>query len=161
MKCPHCGSDKDNIKVVDSRPTDDGIRRRRECGKCHHRFTTSETINTKRAKIIKRDGRRENFNDRKLQASIEAVFVKRDVPHAKITELIDNIQYHAASTSFPEIKSAVIAHLVMRGLEEIDSIAYVRYASSYRRFRDIGTLDIDRHTEYLPQQSFPFKGQGR
>lgn len=140
MNCPACGAAKDRVKVLDSRPSDRGtcIKRRRECQECGHRFNTVESLDARRAKIVKRDGCHENFDDQKLRASLERVLAKRPVSEEQIDELVKSVQYRVLSIRRDEVKSSDIARFVMRRLAVLDETAYVRYASHYRQFRATG-----------------------
>ena len=135
MKCPACGTDAD--KVLDSRPARDGaaIRRRRECTACGRRYTTFEEIAADEIAVVKSGGRREPFDRRKIDTAIRRACGKRPVSDEQIRTTIDRIV--AALPSGAEIKSSSIAELVMERLKEIDDVAYIRFASVYRRFTDV------------------------
>ncbi|MCX7048233.1 MAG: transcriptional regulator NrdR [Candidatus Sumerlaeota bacterium] len=137
MKCPHCGSLDD--KVVNSRLTPGGemIRRRRECLSCQKRFTTIEQIEGISIKVIKRDGRREDFSLGKLHQGLDIACRKRDIPMRKLDELAANIQATLQNRLEKEVSAQEIGEMVLRGLREIDEVAYVRFASVYRKFRDV------------------------
>ncbi len=138
MKCPYCGGL--DSKVVDSRSLDEGVRRRRSCSVCGARFTTYERVQPHNIFVAKKDGRREEFNRDKLSAGIRKACEKRPLPTGTIDKLIDNIEtelYHSGKT---EIASSVIGDLVIQRLEKLDHIAYIRFASVYREFADIGAL---------------------
>ena len=132
MKCPFCG--KLESKVVDSRPSDEGasIRRRRECLECHKRFTTYETMESLPLVVIKKDGSRQTFDKDKLLGSMLKACEKRSVPMSKLEEIANEIER--------EVSSSVIGELVMEKLKDVDEVAYVRFASVYRQFKDIGTF---------------------
>lgn len=135
MKCPKCGNDDD--KVLDSRASKEGaaIRRRRECLKCGHRFTTHEEIDREELFVIKRgDQRREPFQREKLEKSIRIACQKRPIPESKVRELIDSV---VASLEGEEIESTKIGERVMAELHALDEVAYIRFASVYRRFTDV------------------------
>jgi len=127
---------------MDSRTSLDGhiIRRRRECLKCGYRFTTYEKIERAPLKIVKKDNRRENFNKEKLLSGITTACEKRPVSIEQIENLADEIEIHCATLQEKEISSKVIGSLVMQKLQKLDEIAYVRFASVYRQFKDINQL---------------------
>jgi len=137
MKCPYCGSKKD--RVLDSRSSNGGqsIRRRRECMKCERRFTTYESIEEIPFMVIKKDGRREPFDRKKLLAGIIKACEKRPVPIEKQESIVDNIEKQIIKRFEKEVDSKEIGELLMKQLYELDEIAYVRFASVYRQFRDV------------------------
>lgn len=141
MKCVYCGCAES--KVIDSRPTDDAIRRRRECINCGKRFTTYEKIETGQLYIIKKDGRRELFNREKLKAGLVKACEKRAVSMDKIDEIIDEIEKQLSSSVEQEVKSEQIGEVIMQKLKETDEVAYVRFASVYRHFKDINSFYIE------------------
>ena len=134
MKCPKCS--KDNDKVLDSRAARDGaaIRRRRECLCCGYRFTTYEEIDRDEVLIIKSDGTRQVFDRSKVDKAIRQARGKRPVSDEQIRTMIDNV---VAKLEGDEVKSSVIAELVMNELHRVDEVAYIRFASVYRRFTDV------------------------
>ncbi len=134
MKCPKCGSDDD--KVLDSRSARDGaaIRRRRECVACGHRFTTYEEIDRADAIVVKSDGSRQPFDRAKLDTAIRRACGKRPVSDEQIRTMIDHV---IAKLDGDEVKSTDIAELVMDELHRVDEVAYIRFASVYRRFTDV------------------------
>ncbi len=136
MKCPFCGYEED--KVVDSRAAQDGraVRRRRECLKCHERFTTYEYIENVTLTVIKSDHRHEPFDRQKLIHGIKLACNKRPVTDKKIESMVDEIEARLQEQSKSEVASKYIGELVMEKLKEIDEIAYVRFASVYRKFQD-------------------------
>ena len=140
MKCPYCGHLES--KVVDSRPSDEGasIRRRRECLDCHKRFATYETVETLPLIVIKKDGSRQTFDRDKLLGSMLKACEKRSVPLAKLEEIAREIEQSLQNDMEREVSSAVVGERVMQRLKEVDEVAYVRFASVYRQFRDIGTF---------------------
>ena len=140
MKCPYCGTLES--KVVDSRPSDEGasIRRRRECLSCHKRFTTYETVESLPLIVIKKDGSRQTFDRDKLLGSMLKACEKRSVPLAKLEELAREIEQSLQNDMEREVSSSEIGELVMDRLKEVDEVAYVRFASVYRQFKDIGTF---------------------
>lgn len=136
MRCPKCGCVDD--KVIDSRASKEGatIRRRRECLACNHRFTTYEEIEQKGLMVVKRDDRREAFNREKLLAGVLRACEKRPISQVKVIELVDKIVDQLISLYETEVPCSEIGLLVMEGLRELDGVAYVRYASVYRRFQE-------------------------
>lgn len=137
MLCPFCGNLED--KVVDSRESTKGnvVRRRRECLKCHRRFTTYERIDTIPFQVIKRDGRREKFDRQKLLNGLYKACQKRPVPAIKLEEIADEVEAILQNSPEREIPTSEIGNIVMERLKEMDQVAYVRFASVYRRFGDI------------------------
>ncbi|MDR2932319.1 MAG: transcriptional regulator NrdR [Oscillospiraceae bacterium] len=140
MKCPFCFHDES--KVIDSRPTDEGekIRRRRECLQCMKRFTTYEVIETAPIMVIKKDKSREAFNRDKLLVGLLRACEKRPVSMQTLEETVDAIQTSILNTMDREIQSSVIGELAMARLKDIDEVAYVRFASVYRQFKDINSF---------------------
>ena len=136
MKCPFCGYEED--KVVDSRTSKEGraVRRRRECLRCEKRFTTYEYIETFPLIIIKNDQRREPYDRQKLLQGIVAACKKRPISMKKIDSIVDTIEQHLEEMNKTEIESKKIGKLVMGYLFDLDQIAYVRFASVYRNFKD-------------------------
>ncbi len=136
MKCPFCSHEED--KVVDSRTAQDGraVRRRRECLKCGKRFTTYEFIETVSLTVVKNDGRREPFDRQKLLRGMVLACNKRSVSEKKLESLVDEIEEELLALSKKEITSQEIGELVMKKLKEVDEVAYVRFASVYRKFKD-------------------------
>jgi len=138
VKCPYCGEVE--TKVIDSRDLGDGVRRRRQCLSCSARFTTYERLQPRNLFIIKKDGRREEFNRDKLLSGIRKACEKRPLPTGAIDKLVDDIEADVYRLGKAEIPSSLIGDMVMEKLEELDHIAYIRFASVYREFADIGTL---------------------
>ena len=139
MKCIYCNCTES--RVVDSRPTEDGaIRRRRECLECHKRFTTYETMESLPLVVIKKDGSRQTFDRDKLLGSMLKACEKRSVPLSKLEEIAQEIEQSLQNDMEREVSSAVIGEMVMQKLKEVDEVAYVRFASVYRQFKDIGTF---------------------
>lgn len=138
MRCPFCKAD--DSRVIDSRSTDEGnsIRRRRECSACGKRFTTYETIEKTPLMVIKRDGRKVVFDRDKMLKGLIRSCDKRDIPLERIVTLIDEIERDIRNTSPREISSQKIGEMVMEKLKTFDEIAYIRFASVYRKFADIG-----------------------
>lgn len=137
MKCPYC-SDVDN-KVIDSRMTGEGnaIRRRRECLACNHRFTTYERVEALPLVLIKKDGRRETFDRSKVLVGLQKACQKRDISINTLEEFVDELERELQEMGEKEIPSAVVGERLMTKLHELDDVAYVRFASVYREFKDI------------------------
>jgi transcriptional repressor NrdR len=138
MRCPSCGDD--DSKVVDSRSVGDVIRRRRQCLKCGARFTTGERLQSKNLFVIKKDGRREEFNRDKILTGIRKACEKRPLPTGTIDKLVDNIEYELYRLGKAEIPTSIIGDMVIERLENLDHIAHIRFASVYREFADITAL---------------------
>ena len=137
MRCPYCGYKED--KVVDSRASseDDAIRRRRECMKCQRRFTTYEHIEDMPLMVVKKNGQRQAFDRNKLVSGILKSCEKRPVSVKKLEGLVDNIERAVQRKNEKEVKSSQIGEMVMKKLHEVDEVAYVRFASVYREFKDV------------------------
>ena len=140
MKCPYCGYKES--KVVDSRPADEGnsIRRRRECLACEKRFTTYETMESLPMVVIKKDGSRQSFDRSKVLGSMLRACEKRSVPLAQLEEMTDQIEQNLQNNLEKEIPTDLVGEQVMEKLREADEVAYVRFASVYRQFKDIQTF---------------------
>lgn len=140
MKCPFC--DFADSKVIDSRPTEEGssIRRRRECIECGRRFTTYEKIESVPIMVIKKDETREPFDRNKILTGIIRACQKRPVQTEKMVEIVDNIESELQNMMDREVTSVQIGEMVMAELKKIDDVAYVRFASVYRQFKDINTF---------------------
>ncbi|MCL6560921.1 MAG: transcriptional regulator NrdR [Firmicutes bacterium] len=140
MRCPFCGFS--DSRVLDSRPTVEGnsIRRRRECGGCGRRFTTYERVEEPPLVVVKKDGRREAFDRQKLLLGLSKACQKRPVSIEKLEAVVDGIERELRNAVEPEIKSQYIGELVMDNLRRLDEVAYVRFASVYREFRDAGSF---------------------
>ena len=140
MRCPFCN--QDNTRVVDSRPVEDtnSIRRRRLCDACGKRFTTYEKIETIPLIIIKKDNNREQYSRQKIENGIIRACYKRPVPAEKIQQAVNNIETKVFSLEEKEIPSSVVGELVMDELKDLDEVAYVRFASVYREFKDVNTF---------------------
>ena len=140
MKCPFCGYL--DSKVVDSRPAEDGtsIRRRRECLECHKRFTTFEVMESLPVVVIKKDGSRQTFDRTKLLNGMIRACEKRPVPFGTLEKIADEIEQVLQNEMDREVPSAKIGELVMDRLKDVDEVAYVRFASVYRQFKDISTF---------------------
>ena len=137
MRCPRCNGIED--RVLDSRLVKDGraIRRRRECLKCGYRFTTYEWIEETMPLVVKKDGRREPYNREKLLAGVRKAFEKRPVSAQKLEELVDDVERFLLSLGEKEVSSQLIGEKVMELIKGLDQVAYVRFASVYREFRDL------------------------
>ena len=140
MKCRYCSSTES--KVVDSRPTEDGtsIRRRRECINCGKRFTTYEKIEEIPIMVIKKDGTREPFDSEKILSGVRKACEKRPVSTADMELLVDNVVREVFNSLEQEVRSEAIGEMVMSRLKDLDEVAYVRFASVYRQFKDINTF---------------------
>lgn len=140
MKCPFCGND--NTRVIDSRPVEDNtsIRRRRVCDECGKRFTTYEKVETIPLIIIKKDDNREQYDRAKLEAGVLRACHKRPVSAEQISRLVNSVETEIFNMEAREIPSTVIGELVMDRLRETDPVAYVRFASVYREFKDVNTF---------------------
>ena len=136
MRCPFCAHDSSQVK--DSRPTEDGatIRRRRQCEGCAARFTTFERIQLRELTVIKSKDRRESFDRDKLHLSVSLACRKRGVDQEQIDQLVSGIQRRLETSGETEIKSSRIGEMVMEGLQQLDSVAYIRFASVYKDFRE-------------------------
>jgi len=154
MRCPYCGTLDTQVK--DSRPTDDSaaIRRRRVCPDCNGRFTTFERVQLRELTVLKKSGRRVAFDRDKLARSFETALRKRPVEPERVERMVNGIVRQLESSGESEIDSGKIGELVMEGLKSLDSVAYVRFASVYRNFRearDFGTI-IDELNEEAPEE---------
>lgn len=140
MKCPYCSNP--DTRVIDSRPAEDGtsIRRRRSCDTCGKRFTTYEKVETIPLIIIKKDNNREQYNRRKIENGVLRACYKRPVSAKEIEQTVDRIETKIFSLEEREIPSSVVGELVMDELKELDEVAYVRFASVYREFKDVNTF---------------------
>ena len=143
MRCPFCSHPES--KVIDSRPAEEGasIRRRRECLACHKRFTTYETMESLPLMVIKKDGSRQSFDRNKLLSGLIRACEKRPVPYSVLEEMIDEIEQVLQNKMEREIPSSEIGELVMERLKKVDEVAYVRFASVYRQFKDINTFMLE------------------
>lgn len=157
MRCPKCGGQDD--KVIDSRTSREGatIRRRRECLKCGHRFTTYEEIEHTHLMVIKRDGRRENLSREKLMVGIQKAFEKRPISNEQLHDIGSRVLDQITAEYDAEVPSTAIGEIVMNLLREVDEVAYVRYASVYRRFQEatdfvqaVKKLEIKNDSATLP-----------
>ena len=136
MRCPFCAHEDSQVK--DSRPTEDGssIRRRRQCEDCGARFTTFERVQLRELTIVKSHNRREPFDRRKLERSVEIACRKRPVPQERIDKLLSSIQRQLETSGESEMASSAIGAMVMDGLKALDTVAYIRFASVYKDFRE-------------------------
>ena len=140
MKCPFCSHE--NTRVIDSRPADENnsIRRRRVCDECGKRFTTYEKIETIPLIVIKKDNNRETYDRTKIEAGVLRACHKRPISVSQISQLVDSVETSIFNREEKEIPSGIIGELVMNKLKDLDTVAYVRFASVYREFKDINTF---------------------
>lgn len=140
MRCPFC--ENPDTRVIDSRPTEEGhaIRRRRECDGCSKRFTTYEKVEEMIFMVIKKDGSREAFDRNKVMSGIIKACEKRPVPIADIEKIVDDIERGLNNMMEKEVESKLIGEVIMEHLKELDEVAYVRFASVYRQFKDVNTF---------------------
>ena len=140
MKCPFCG--EDDTRVIDSRPADENmsIRRRRQCDKCQKRFTTYEKVEAIPLVVIRKDQTREPYDRTKIEKGVFRSCHKRPISVPQMNHLVDQVEAKVFSKEEREIPSSYIGELVMRYLEELDAVAYVRFASIYREFKDVDTF---------------------
>ena len=140
MKCPFCSSE--NTRVIDSRPADDNhaIRRRRLCDDCGKRFTTYEKVETIPLIVIKKDTNREQYDRSKIEAGVLRACHKRPISAEEITKLIDDVEVEIFSREVKEIPSSEIGEIVVDKIKDLDPVAYVRFASVYREFKDVNTF---------------------
>ena len=140
MKCPFCGVE--DTRVIDSRPADDNnsIRRRRQCDKCHKRFTTYEKVEAIPLVVVKKDMSREQYDRTKIEKGVFKSCHKRPIPIDRINETVDLIEATVFNLEYKEIPSNRIGEIVMDKLKELDAVAYVRFASVYREFKDVSTF---------------------
>ncbi|NLK96941.1 transcriptional regulator NrdR [Defluviitalea saccharophila] len=151
MRCPFCNCE--DTKVIDSRPSEENnsIRRRRQCENCEKRFTTYEKVETIPVMVIKRDGTREVFDRNKILNGIVKSCNKRAIPLQQMESIVDDIENMLLNTLQKEVNSTQIGELVMKKLKEIDEVAYVRFASVYRQFKDINTF-MEELTKLLQEK---------
>ena len=140
MKCPFCSHE--NTRVIDSRPADDNnsIRRRRVCDECGKRFTTYEKVETIPLIVIKKDDNRETFDRTKIEAGVLRACHKRPISSNQIKDLVDEVENEIFGREEKEIPSRVIGEIVMNKLKDLEAVAYVRFASVYREFKDVNTF---------------------
>lgn len=151
MKCPYCGFIKD--RVIDSRESEDGlqIRRRRECMRCEKRFTTYEEIEERQLIVVKKDGRREKFSREKVFNGIQKACEKRPVSTEQISRIVDEIEQELRQRFEKEVLSQDIGNLIVEKLRKIDEVAYVRFASVYRQFKDVS--EFQKEVEKIKGES--------
>ena len=170
MLCPYCNSP--DSKVTDSRAVDEGIRRRRECVLCGLRFTTYERVQSTALLVVKRDGRRQEFDRDKLLSRIVTACAKRPIPFREIEKVVQDIEGELQQLGRAEIPSSAIGEMVMERLRQLDRVAYVRWASVYRDFQDLESFervvkDLQQDTGQLtllqdvPPQRRPGRGRPR
>ena len=140
MKCPFCSHE--NTRVIDSRPADENnsIRRRRVCDECGKRFTTYEKVETIPLIVIKKDNNRETYDRAKIEAGVLRACHKRPIPAKDISNLVDKVELEIFNREEKEVSSTIIGELIMNKLKDLDSVAYVRFASVYREFKDVNTF---------------------
>jgi transcriptional repressor NrdR len=162
MRCPYCRQPES--KVIDSRETEDSVRRRRECLSCQQRYTTYERVEASNLLVAKRDGRRETYNRTKLLEGVRKACTKRPIPTEDIERVVNDIESDLFSLSRAEVSSVVVGEKVMNALRDLDEVAYVRFASVYRQFTDLDGLSEEisefkewqrRRAEAKDQLSFP------
>ena len=160
MRCPFCSSEKD--KVIDSRSSKDGeaVRRRRQCLRCSQRFTTYEYIENVSLTIVKNDQRREPYDRQKLMLGIVAACKKRPVSIKKIESIVDKIGNQLEKLGKTEVPSSKIGRMVMAELYDLDEVAYVRFASVYRKFKDVSDF-ISEVKEFELKTEVPVPGKNR
>lgn len=156
MKCPYCG--QMTTRVVDSRTADRGIRRRRECQECNERFTTYEQHQPTVVMIVKKDGRREEFQREKLLHGLRVATNKRPLPANAVEAIVDEVEQRLMAAGRPEIPSRVIGEMVIAHLKTLDPIAYIRFASVYRQF--VSVDDMLAELDQLTFNSVPPAEQG-
>ena len=141
MKCPYCGYEE--TQVIDTRETEnlETTRRRRECLKCNKRFTTYERVEEADIIVVKKDGRRERFERKKLLDGILKACEKRPIPLEKIEKLVDEVESDLRKRDSVEVESKVIGEIIMKKLKSLDKVAYIRFASVYREFEDIESFE--------------------
>ena len=161
MRCPFCAFPES--KVIDSRAAEEGvsIRRRRECLHCQRRFTTYEVVEKVPVMVVKKDGRREMFDKAKLQAGLMRACEKRPVSLQEIEELANQVERDIYNTMEREISSREIGERVMKLLQDVDPVAYVRFASVYRQFTDLHNFKDELESLLLRRQQGPGKSKGR
>jgi transcriptional repressor NrdR len=163
MKCSYCGNTES--KVIDSRNIEDGIRRRRQCLNCGTRFTTYEHLQSRNLFVMKKDSRREEFNRDKLLGGVRKACEKRPLPTGTIDKLVDNIEVELYRLGKTEVPSSLIGDMVIERLQELDHIAYIRFASVYREFTDIAALKqavdtlVDTEAQSPPAGQLPLLSQ--
>lgn len=162
MRCPFCSADKESLKVIDSRTCDDGkaIRRRRECLSCSKRFTTYERVEqATRLVVVKKDGQRKPWDKNKILDGLERACYKRPVPKSELLRIADEVEEQVFSTYDREAPTSAVGELVIEKLRRVDQVAYVRFASVYRRFRTLEEL-MDEARAVLDAKRFEDPTQG-
>lgn len=163
MRCPFCNADKERLKVIDSRTCDGGksIRRRRQCLKCNKRFTTYERVEEHiRLTVVKKDGRRVPWERNKMLQGLERACFKRPVPENELTRIVDEVEEEIFKSHDREVETQTIGKLVTERLRRLDEVAYVRFASVYRRFRTLEEL-VDEARAVLDAKRFEDPSQGK
>jgi transcriptional repressor NrdR len=163
MRCPFCDADKESLKVIDSRTCEGGrsIRRRRQCGRCDKRFTTYERIEDPiRLTVVKRDGRRVPWDRAKLVSGLERACFKRPVPESEILRIADEVEDEIFRGHDREVPSTDIGELVIGHLRRVDQVAYVRFASVYRRFKTLEEL-VDEAKAVIDARRYEDPEQGK
>jgi transcriptional repressor NrdR len=163
MRCPFCSADKESLKVIDSRTCDDGkaIRRRRECLACSKRFTTYERVEqATRLVVVKKDGQRKPWDKNKILDGLERACFKRPVPKSELLRIADEVEEQVFSTYDREAPTSAVGELVIDKLRRVDQVAYVRFASVYRRFRTLEEL-MDEARAVLDAKRFEDPTQGK
>jgi transcriptional repressor NrdR len=153
MNCPYCG--QQDCMVIDTRSFDKGVRRRRKCLVCSARFTTYERVQPHGIFVIKKDGRREEFSRDKLLLGIRRACEKRPLPTGIIDKFVDSVEAELYTSGKSEVSSSYIGDLAMEGLKRLDHIAYIRFASVYREFADIGALKEEVDSLAVPGELIP------
>ena len=156
MKCPVCNHGES--KVLDSRPAEGSIRRRRECLACQHRFTTYERVEETPVMVVKRDGSRQLFDRAKIRSGIMHACQKRPVSYEEMDRLVREVEAAVQEAQVNEISTAQIGEMIMEGLKKIDEVAYVRFASVYRQFKDINTFMSELEALLTEQKKGDFHG---
>jgi transcriptional repressor NrdR len=151
VRCPFCQSRE--TRVIDSRDigSGDSIRRRRECTSCGRRFTTYERVESGSLVIVKRDGRRQEFDPRKLREKIRIALTKRAVPESEVERVVSNVEAELLSLGTVEVPSTTVGEIVLNELKQLDEVAYIRFASVYRQFADVDDLrrELDTLSESI------------
>lgn len=163
MRCPYCEAEKENLKVIDSRTCDNGksIRRRRECLDCGKRFTTYERVEqTTRLMVVKKNGERKPFDKDKILAGLERACYKRPISEEELVRIADEVEDEIKATYDREVPTPAIGQLVIEKLRRLDQVAYVRFASVYRRFKTLEEM-VDEAKAVLDAQRYEAPGQGR
>jgi len=163
MRCPFCEAEKESLKVIDSRTCEGGkaIRRRRECLKCSKRFTTYEKIEQNvRLSVVKKDGRRVPWDQKRIFTGLERACFKRPIPESNLQRLVDEVEEEIFKTFDREVPSDVVGRLVTERLRRIDQVAYVRFASVYKEFKTLEEL-VDEAKAVIEARRFEDPSQGR